>query len=364
MRVNKPKAIAIVDLERPLHIDIDGDRVPDLTHSDYMKRLILSNSPKANVDIFTASEEQLATTLEKVGSKSQYTDVIFSVSSDTVIRDYSINDDVLWLKSKNLREHGLTLKNTLKEPPSSSPSKIIDALEELSNRQKTVWVGGGNRGENSFNLYNLAEGSNIRHLKAVNPQGDVEPYSANNNLLNTSELGTFVTQKLAGGFDIDSNGTVDVLFSEVSGGSSKVSNFHQKPMAQVLASPQEMEELRAMVKALKKDYKTTLKQTEHVDSMIQTLQQKLFPLEFLADLKLVSQSNFKNFETLGPYASGMHTEYHLGLPRINIAISPGFRERGGLAVYDPTNTQEDHEGVPVSYHYGTSFVAPHLLGKG
>ncbi|OGH99377.1 MAG: hypothetical protein A2104_07920 [Candidatus Melainabacteria bacterium GWF2_32_7] len=268
-------------------IDIDGDSIPDLSHEETISRIVKATCPdiqikpfkieghKNNPDYFDLDQalEKLSEISEIVENGEKIDAVNVSLGKEILINTFRectglpVNGENIinykdqireWLKNPSIP---LAVKTIIdfKEPGKSGRmiqefktiNKIIDAIEQITDKGVPVYIGAGNEGPEYFNILALAKGS--IPVGALDAKSNKKSFSADNSLINRFEQGIYnisaVTDKdnTIIGYDLTGDNKPEVLANEVSGGESKVKPYIGKSIETVIAQEDDYTKLIDMI---------------------------------------------------------------------------------------------------------------------
>ncbi len=333
----RPKVLIIDEANSDL-IDVDGDGIGDLPHHELMERFIQAECPtveceKILFDVKNRFWNRFSNGFKVLHQykKEEYDAINMSLAS------YKAYDEIT-VKGQPIKPDQMhTEKEILRNQSWFNPSvdNALDLMErflgklknQLWNPTKQGWmyIGAGNV-SSSFNWLNFVSG-------AIHVGGEL-PLSSHNSLVNRLEPYIFNVVKLDEGFDINSDGRVDVSNGEVSGGPSFALSFVGKSLEEVLASPLELQRIKQGEDAL--------------------CHKKLFSGQQLRALGWIDGDLEKCFASLGSYVF---------FDTKRMVFKPGFHLSHGRILYNPANKPEDNGKHVVNGLSGTSISAPHALGK-
>lgn len=241
-------------------IDVDGDGKNDLSHGEFICRLIKSLNPNATVIPFkfghNLTDEQfyrrydgLVKFLKKmkpdginrsIGMPISYVNVNFFSSIDLNKGNFKDNLEVVKVKTK---------KNN--DPASNFIKFITSKLEEITKSGLKLYNSGGNKGDDYFNAECLAEG--VQVVGSTDAQKNLLQCSADTGTMKFAQ-GIYDISEVKDdqgnvlGYDITGNGKVDIKAEEVSSKGKYVNPLIKelvgKPLKDYLMPDREFEILK------------------------------------------------------------------------------------------------------------------------
>jgi hypothetical protein len=260
--------VAIADDFTSIRCDIDGDGSPDLPHGEVVSRYIRAQNPDVEIVPFNSinwNPASLFESLKKIQQDGHFDAVNISIAK--FMENLATPENFSTWRTDTLRD----LQNT-EDSGGELTYSLIEQIQQLIQQGIQVYIAGGNNGPQELNKFTLAEGS--INVGASDAQGNREGYSANSPFINRWAQGTYAVRKVQGGFDISGHGEADVLDSEVTGGTSLLRQFIDKPLEQVLASPSQHA-----------SWPSKSVMESKVFSLPELVSGKILPPEFLEDAK-------------------------------------------------------------------------------
>jgi hypothetical protein len=224
-------------------IDLDGDGVKDRAHGAIVNDIIKSQIPNANISNVEIPNYEPATLANLFNGVSQRVDrgervdaVNFSQQTFNDIRELGqvtglpVNQQNIGQYKDQIRDRLFSLAQNpgqfngdramLEKFTKWVPT--IQAMDNLAAKGVPVYVAAGNDGANQVNMFALAKNANV--VGATNGNGQITNYTANNTLINRTQLGNNpITAAFNGagqvtGVDVTGDRRVDVGSNTLSGG--------------------------------------------------------------------------------------------------------------------------------------------------
>lgn len=348
----RPHAV-FLDSYSKKELDIDGDGVPDVSHGTLMERIALSQCPSLEVssfDVMSQGSDYLHLNLgAALNSLRQFVregvnvdGVNISLASEASLPK---PDEGNLLKNRNQFFNGFITHN-----PDLLP--VLTGIRELINRSIPVYVAAGNSGQQPrlYNVFNLVEGST--NVAATDAKGKMAPYSTNNSLTNCYEQGSMAVIKVKGGYDITGDGKADIRDDEVSGGEPFAARFIGKPGRQVIATAKDLGKLG---EALAQNHFSLSFEPLKKLAGISILTEKLFKVEDLHQLGVLSASQYEYYRGMGDYLA-MQPRHYMQKGQ----WEPFRLDSRNRVVYDPDGSGK--KGA-VNCIHGTSGANARALGR-
>ena len=203
--------------------DIDGDKIPDISHSDCIAAYLRQNNPEIKLKFlaFNPANEipDIVKHLENIaysedinkykllnlsyGIETKYKDMFGVEKIDNVSNWYNEVYDIC--------------KN---DPFYKSAHKLLKYLKKIIDQNVKVYTASGNAGKEFFNIFNAIPG--INSVGATDDKGNKASWSCEDNNTKWAQ-GVFgvvpinVIDGKAEGYDITGDGKIDVMAEETSG---------------------------------------------------------------------------------------------------------------------------------------------------
>ena len=227
----------IDDFKEVKEFDIDGDGVNDFTHGEIVEKYIHATNPYADVSRFqvefnadgSIKPESFAKQMNAVSDSLKagvvYDAVNVSLGDDICLANncaaakVGITPENIHDKENNLRSDALYNTNAGADPLYQKVKGYIQSTEKVTAEGVPVHVAGGNDNKDSYNLLGIAKGT--IQIGAVDRNGN-KVHTVNSDI-ERYEQGRFETATIYDddfnivGFDINEDGTADIMANEVSG---------------------------------------------------------------------------------------------------------------------------------------------------
>lgn len=233
----KPKDILVLDeFKNPL-ISVDLDCVPDISHGNFVSKIIEDGFPNANVEKMNISASDLKDNYKKADLKlkkihkevknGKNIDAInISMGADVAFDEFNkfsgmdISSENLASKAREIKDYLLLNKDKKIKLAGIGKSDIagivsfIDNIDSLSSKGAKVYVSAGNSGDDAFNLFSLID--NSTSVGALNSCGEKASYSCDNSLVTRWENGDVECKKVDGGISWTDDNNVDIEKKNIS----------------------------------------------------------------------------------------------------------------------------------------------------
>jgi len=276
--------IVVVDSFNRKITDINGDGIPDLSHGKFCKTVIKSVLPKAHVTNYRVAgykghtgDENMSSVVanfhkiaEKIKNGGKVDAVNFSFGIvktfdelskylKTNITRQNVNEHVEeiknWLQTLNKPEN----KGLVKEFDSNHQGikdihKAISSIEEVTSQGVPVYIGAGNSGPESFNLYTLANKSiSVKAMNGDKVNSKVLDFSCDNSVSKRGARGIYFPIKVVApsgkvkGYKISENSKLIIKARELSKRPLVVDKFVGKKLQNVLATEEDYKDLQTFL---------------------------------------------------------------------------------------------------------------------
>lgn len=349
------KRYVVIDTFESKDMDIDGDGKDDISHGEFIARLIKSLNPKA--EAIKLDEGKLSDGDKYFTYWDDLVKQIKELRPDGVNR--STGGSLGYPGTSKLLDEPITKDNFMSrlgpfrqylEQQDDQHSKfflfIVNHLEELTKNGIKVFNSGGNKGIKFFNFESVAEGVNI--VGSTDARGNLLECSADNARMNFAQgiYGISQVKDKSGkllGYDIVGNGNVSITPEEVSSGGSyvdpKIQQFAGKALKDCLITDEEFE-------ALKIYYSPSHYPDEATRNKVKEIQER-DPLLSLDQIQLI----FPHNQELAQYREVGVYKTLFGKVAFDV-------DKDGKVIYDP-----DRSGRQNVIHYarGASFASPTFM---
>jgi len=239
-------------------------------HGTPEEKTLFSNQAKAilvNQNMFKAMQFNMSRDLgnlyQEIDKGKNYDAINFSKGATVKIEDLS-KVTGLPLTRDNLDKYKDEVRKWLKQNNSNSIKEVnttLESIEKITAKGVPFYVGAGNDGANSVNLYSFAHGATtvgaLQNFQNKNA-AEATAYSADNSLVTRWEQGNIPINKVKNaegedGFDINQDGKPDILKKDTTSNFSLLSLFkkNEEISGTSFSTP------TALGKDLRKKYKDT-----------------------------------------------------------------------------------------------------------
>lgn len=335
---------------RPV-IDVNGDGVAELSHGEYVAKIAEQGGHKVEVLNLVGEVElpSIEATLSEVAQKIEsgavsYSRINFSQELPLKIASFkndlfSDDDSIPEITRENIAAYkDVILRKLWTDRPDFRLQELYGIFLRLKKVNVPVVVAAGNFGPSYVNLFSMFPG--VYSVGSLDLDGTKRMLSADNALVTVWRKGTFVSQQLPEGVDINADGTVDFANDRLSKETKIVSLYAGKAVA-------------TAVSVLAQDFidwALKIEGSPHVvaNAALNVLTQGLYKVDDLVSLGTVTDGTAKHFSKSGTYAykgaNGPPTFF--------------FDDDGaGTIVFDPLKNGSTNQIIMVS---GTSFAAPSI----
>lgn len=354
---------AIVDTFEKKIVDVDGDKVKDLSHGRFIQRLVEAHNAKTipykiddiesdgqgNLDTIISQFQEIA---RQIRQKEIDIDAVnFSYFCNTpfdqlyMLTDYKVTQENV---------HKRKIRNDIKaamqyhaDPVFRDFYKIIKAIEEVTAQGVPVYVCGGNHGSSQFNLLSLAKGAIA--VGNVDLSGVKRCGTGDNSLVKRWAQGVFNVSPVRNaksriiGFDITGTGKPEVPISDVSGGTPAfVRDFYGKTAKSLEPQQSDYNKLYANKYNLTRpEYSPMLKLYSYMPDLFS--EKTLFPIDKVAKILNKPPELVENMKQFGDYT--------------NYDFSRVFKtDRNTGKIFNVDDERSGRESINALY--GTSYAAP------
>ncbi len=191
----KPLFVVIDDFTTKKY-DIDADGKFDTTHGKSIVSIIKAKCPDAKVIEKPLSPLQEGR-LDPDNIADKFKEVLKSKEKIDGV-NMSLTSSYSFKKASELIDEEVTPQNLAEKKPkireklSKSNKNMLSAIEIVTEQGIPVYIAGGNKGKDNFGLESLAEGVNT--VGAINANGEITKFSANNSLITDWSQGVFSLQ--------------------------------------------------------------------------------------------------------------------------------------------------------------------------
>ena len=198
--------IAVIDEFDKKSIKIDYDLKPDVSHGKAVVSILRAGLPNAKIKKYNTnlSEKSLCNALKKILDSEDKIDAInlskasyISYDSLSKLTGFDVNSKNIASIKKSVRENFFKSKHK----DAKVLREIIECMDKCSAKGIKVYIAAGNKSDNYFNLYTLADNAFV--VGAINKYGSLQTFSARNSLVNRYARGVYRVKAVK-----DSNGHV------------------------------------------------------------------------------------------------------------------------------------------------------------
>lgn len=335
---------------RPV-IDVNGDLIPELSHGEYVAKIagfggrrVVELNMVGEVEL-PAIESALFTIVGDIESgKAQYSRINFSQELPLKIASFKkdlfeADGSVPEITRENIAQYkDVILKKLWTDRPDFRLQELFSIFSRLQSQGVPVVVAAGNFGPSYVNLFSLFPG--VISVGSLDLDGTKRLLSADNALVTVWRKGSFVSQQLADGVDINGDGAADFPLESLSEGPKTVDLYRGKIVSDVVS------EITESFIA----WTTKLSQSQYVvpNAALNAIGVGLYRVSELAMLPTVTAGTRQHFLKSGTYAyksaDGPPTFF--------------FDDDGdGKIIFDPLKNGTLNQITMVS---GTSFAAPFI----
>lgn len=227
--------IAIIDNFKGKYVDVDGDKIPDISHGEAVENLFKTKQPNAEIirydvgsdtDASQVSTDKLASAYEDLSQRIEGGEKIdgvnMSVSTDTRIGFFN-RFTKKPVTAENISKKEDEIKNSSGYDNMSQTTgrkNVLSNMEKVTSQGVPVYVAGGNNGPGYFNEYGLAKG--VTQVGGTGLNGNIHPDSADNSDIKKYAQGEFEIKSIkdaAGkitGYDYTGDGKIDLSAEDAS----------------------------------------------------------------------------------------------------------------------------------------------------
>ncbi len=330
-----------------LAIDLNGDLKAELSHGEYVNKIVeLHGQTTESLDLGgEVSLPEVEAGLSKVAAALENGSVKYSrinFSQELPIRIGAFKNDLFAndptvpeITAQNISEYkDKILQKIWTDVPEFRMQELYRVMERLQKLGVPVFVAAGNFGPNYVNMFSLLP--NVISVGSLDLDGTKRLLSADNALVTVWRKGSFVSQQLDDGIDINGDGITDFSKERMTTDKKIVDMFAGKPASASVITV-ESEFLKWLVK---------LEGTSPANTALNVIPAGLYRVDELAGLPTVSPGTAAHFRKSGVFALKIST------------VPPTFffdEDEQGNVVFDPLKTGESNQLMMLS---GTSFAAP------
>lgn len=348
---------AIVDLFDKKTVDIDGDKIKDLSHGELIQSIVEAQNAKTitfkidEIDDKMSDLKSITTQFKELARQIREKEI----QVDAVNLSYYCNTDLPTLNqfsssqitTKNIhkRKHK---KEIIEALPYSANTyfkdtyNIIKAIEEVTAQGIPVYVCAGNHGSGHFNLLTLAKGS--ISVGNMDKTGDKRGFTADNSLVKRWAQGVFNISPVKDknntllGYDITGTGKAEVPAHKTSGGVSKlVEDFYSKPLNTLFATTKDYQTLKTHAKTLTNTkYSPDLTEYKFIPDILDI--KKLFNIDKVAQILGKSQKQIDTLKQFGDYTSYTFSRAYKTDPKTNRITNIDYDRTGRQTINIITGT--------------------------
>lgn len=346
------KTYVVVDTfnkEEP-EIDIDGDGIEDLSHGEFICRLIRSLNPNAKaIPFHLSSLKDYDYTKKRYNGLLKFLNVLkpdavnHSISSSKPLSMYNQDKD-------SLVENKEEIKDRLKDKPMSS--LMISSLEKIIKNGFKLFNAEGNQGDGNFSSESLVDG--IQMIGSTDAQRNLLAFSEDIKTMKFAQ-GRYGISEVKDdngkvlGYDIVGNGQIAIKADEVSSKGNfvkpAIKNFVGKSPEKFLVPDDKYEclyEFYHVTDREKYKKKWGFKNTEEMIKEAISIRQKyLFTIDQAQNISNTDKNALETIKDQGIYVNSKNCVFDID-------------EKGKL-IYNP-----DHSGRKnmINYIDGNSFASP------
>lgn len=336
-------------------LDLNGDAQAEVFHGDFVAKLVeLNGHPavKLNLqgdfglpDIFETMEK-IVQDLES--GKVKYSRINFSQEMPLKIaafkKDLFASDDTVpEINADNIH---LFKDKILEKLWTERPDFRLEELHSIFTRLETLKVpfvvAAGNFGPNYVSVFSLLPG--VISVGSLNLDGSKRATSADHSLVQLWSKGSFVTQVLAHGVDVNADGLSDFPLEILSRGQPIAEKFVGLASADVVQE----------ISAANKEWAVKLAKSEHsvANAILNVLPEGIYRVEDLTSLEGVTPGTKRLLSSSGGFAF-----------KSSEARAPTFffeEDSEGKIIFDPLKDGSTNQKNVIS---GTSFAAPAICNQ-
>lgn len=342
------------DMSKRAVVDLNGDEKPDVSHGEYVEKIVqISGHTTVTINLLGEVqledvEKNLAIIVDEIKSgKAKYSRINFSQEIPLKIAAFKKDlfeqdDSVPQITAQNIAQYReAILKKIWTERPDLNFAEIYNHFIELEKLGVPTVVAAGNNGPNYVNAFSLFPG--VISVGSLDLDGTKRVLSADNALVTEWRVGSFVSEQLADGIDINQDGKTDFSNSVLSTGPKIVDRYVGQKVDQNLFHPTA-------------DLISWAKSVEGVsyvvaNAALNALTLGLYRVSEIVELATVTPGTKRHFLKSGTLAFKSET----GPPTFFFTESTD-----GKVKYDPLKTGSDKQVMMIS---GTSFAAPAICNK-
>lgn len=240
------KTVAVVDCFDRNHVDIDGDKIPDMSHGEVICRLIKALAPQLQIEkYFVESGYRLKEpdTYSLIKALNLLlTHIRSGKKIDAVNLSLSHEGSRRYLSEHYNQPHVKRALLTSPHPEDRLFGQRFQVLENIAGEETPVYSGAGNESPELYNLYGAAEGVSL--VAHTNAEGlPVNHKDFNDPLIDHFVQGQYAVTQLEDGFDLNGDDVADIYNHEVSGEGkavSIVSPFNGQPLDEKLGTKEDI----------------------------------------------------------------------------------------------------------------------------
>lgn len=310
------------------HIDVDGDQVTDVLHGDFVYKLLKLNSNNistyglkdydghsilgAFADLRYFINSQLISKPAAVVMPVSYSLSLEQINKNILLGEFKVTQD-------NLMEHRDAILKGLRDNVSRKNSlyNIYLVIDDLIKSGVQVIVPAGNNYSKKINMAAFFGAVTVGAY--THRTQKVAPYSDQSGLTKVFRTGDVISRKLEGGVDVNGDGRLDFLASELSGGISVAELYSGLPVPKVLSIDELKQDLSREAFVLSRDFNKSFGVTS--ETLLNQIDQRFGSL-----LHYPSYTYFKKTDE-------------------------------GLLTFDPAGDKSTNQ---VAFNFGTSFALGNL----
>lgn len=337
-------------------IDLNGDLVPDITHGEFVEKIVsLNGHPTVRLNlggnvVFGHILESLTKVVEELeNGVAQYSRINFSQEVPLKISAlkeelFADDDSIPQITAQNLSQYK---EQILRKLWTDRPDFRLEELNALFVRLEKLGVpfvvAAGNSGASYVNAFSLFPG--VITVGALNIDGKRRLLSADNSLVSVWRIGTYVPRASHDGLDIGADETPEFQAAGLSTEKKIVDLYRGKRAADVVTR----------VSAETRNYAAKLSRSTLVvpNAILNIISPGLYRVSDLATLGTVTPDTARHFLSSGSLVYKSHE-----------ARPPVFffdEDESGTVVFNPLRNDAPGQLIAIS---GTSFAAPALCEKG
>lgn len=335
-------------------IDVNGDLIPELSHGEYVAKVAeLFGKPVVPLNMvgdveLPSIESALSEVIQSIESgASKYSRINFSQELPLKISAFkadlfSETEAVPEITRENIADYrDVILKKLWTERPDFRLEELNALFLRFQKAGVPIVVAAGNFGPSYVNLFSLFPG--VVSVGSLDLDGTKRLLSADNALVTVWRTGSFVSQQLNDGVDINGDGVVDFSKDRLSQGKKVVEMYAGQPVnTTVSLIPQDFIEWTQQISSSK--YVVA-------NAALNVISEGLYLVSDLVSLATVTSGTANHFTKSGKYAYKSPN----GPPTFFMGD-----DGAGTLVFDPLKNGASNQVAMVS---GTSFAAPSLCNQ-